>query len=269
MAVVHHAKNSLWGLSMVLEGMGDMKYPDSHQEREALQLALSSLKPVQKHLHGCEELILGCQQLSELLEGPKSQEDKEQKARLMGRLWLKCGTVQQNAVSVLDELKGKKALKSGDRYDSGHITDIPINVILDALRRSYHPHSPNIQWDYDPTLVMHTDPELLEMALTNLINNALNHCPRGTEIVVSAKRYPWKHNRIQFVVSDKGPGIPPELRPLLFSRHKPKHSDPDKQYNTRVGMYITRQLVKAMGGNVKVRSESDKGTSISFILPLA
>ena len=59
------------------------------------------------------------------------------------------------------------------------------------------------------------DRELLTQMLANLVENALRHCPQGTEIELSVRRH---GDRIVATVSDDGPGIPAEEREKVFQR---------------------------------------------------
>jgi signal transduction histidine kinase len=62
---------------------------------------------------------------------------------------------------------------------------------------------------------IHGDWELLTQMFSNLVENALRHCPRGTAIELSVTR---QGDRIAAEVGDNGPGIPAEEREKVFQR---------------------------------------------------
>lgn len=59
------------------------------------------------------------------------------------------------------------------------------------------------------------DRELLPQLFSNLIENAIRHCPRGTQITITAKR---ATGSIRVEIADNGPGIPADMRDKVFQR---------------------------------------------------
>lgn len=66
-----------------------------------------------------------------------------------------------------------------------------------------------------PDCLIEGDKELLMQLFVNLVENAMNHCPSGTEITLGLQR---SGTRCIAVVADTGPGIPPEEREKVFRR---------------------------------------------------
>lgn len=66
-----------------------------------------------------------------------------------------------------------------------------------------------------PGGLIHGDSELLTQMFANLVENALRHCPKGTNVELSVRR---DGDRIVATVSDNGPGIPPEEHEKVFRR---------------------------------------------------
>ena len=69
-------------------------------------------------------------------------------------------------------------------------------------------------------------------------------------------------------VSDQGTGIPAEAIPHLFERF---YRAPGKRKTEGIGLglYITKVLVEAHGGHIRVESEVGTGSTFSFTLPVA
>ena len=75
---------------------------------------------------------------------------------------------------------------------------------------------------------------------------------------------------MHITVHDSGIGIPKEQQSLLFQPfHRLAHSSTDHIPGTGLGLYITRKIVEAMGGNITLLSTEGHGTSVTFTLPLA
>ncbi len=107
---------------------------------------------------------------------------------------------------------------------------------------------------------INVDPARITQVLVNLIANALRHTRQGV-ITVSARKCV---GFIEISVSDTGKGIPPEELENLFTRFRPG----DGETGTGLGLYICKYLVEEHDGKILVESTVNKGTTISFTLPL-
>jgi PAS domain S-box-containing protein len=122
--------------------------------------------------------------------------------------------------------------------------------------------SVEIPEDLPPVLA---DPDLLERILLNLLSNAMKYSPPESPVRLTACR---ADGEVLVAVADRGEGIAPEDQPRIFERFcRPKgvrRSD-----SVGLGLYITRMLVEAHGGRIRVESEPGHGSTFSFTLPLA
>jgi signal transduction histidine kinase len=111
--------------------------------------------------------------------------------------------------------------------------------------------------------VILADESRLEHVISNLISNAIKYSPKG-EIRISGQIRP---DVVIVCVSDQGPGIAVEDIPHVFDRF---YRAPDMARNTRgagLGLFLTRSIVEAHGGQIWVNPESGKGARICFSLP--
>ncbi|MHB9026265.1 MAG: sensor histidine kinase [Armatimonadota bacterium] len=108
------------------------------------------------------------------------------------------------------------------------------------------------------------DVNRLERILMNLLSNALKYSPPDSPVtVVVTLREP----SIAVSVSDQGQGIDPEDLPLIFERFHRMHT-PRREESIGLGLYITRMLVEAHGGEISVESVPGQGSTFTFSLPL-
>ncbi len=114
------------------------------------------------------------------------------------------------------------------------------------------------------------DPQRLQQALTNLIENAIKYSPAGGAIDVRV----WREgDRGCLSVADRGIGIPASDLPDVFDRfHRGANVD-DRQFaGMGLGLYICRAIVEAHGGEIAVVSPSGPGgaggTTFTVRLPL-
>jgi signal transduction histidine kinase len=99
------------------------------------------------------------------------------------------------------------------------------------------------------------DADRLEQILTNLIDNAIKYSPSETTVTVVARDVPGTPEMVEFSVADQGGGIPQEHLPEIFSKFSRLDNPLTRQTEgTGLGLYITRSLVVALGGQIKVSS---------------
>lgn len=113
------------------------------------------------------------------------------------------------------------------------------------------------------------DAQRLRQVLLNLLANAVRFTDEGEVVLrVRTATGPAGMARLQFEVADTGVGIAPQDLPKLF---RPFHQVGDAARHaggTGLGLVISRQLVRAMGGELDVRSAPGHGTSFTFTLDL-
>jgi two-component system sensor histidine kinase BaeS len=103
--------------------------------------------------------------------------------------------------------------------------------------------------------------------ISNLLMNSLRYTPEGGKVEIGAQK---KNSKVEVWVKDTGPGIPQEAIPYIFDRFYRVDKSRSRATGGRgLGLAIARQFVKAHGGEIHAESEIDKGTSISFSLPIA
>jgi two-component system phosphate regulon sensor histidine kinase PhoR len=104
----------------------------------------------------------------------------------------------------------------------------------------------------------------LEHVLSNLVDNAVKYCPSGTRILVSAV---GDDSRVSLIVSDNGPGIPPEHVPRVFERFYRVDAGRSRELGgTGLGLSIVKHMVDTMRGKVSVESALGKGSTFTVSL---
>lgn len=101
--------------------------------------------------------------------------------------------------------------------------------------------------------------------LYNLVQNAINYCPKGSEIKVVSKKL--SHDEIEISVEDNGKGIAMEQMANLFKPFK-SVAKKYKQVGTGLGLYLCKKIVEAHGGDIDVDTEPGKGSRFYFTLPV-
>lgn len=111
------------------------------------------------------------------------------------------------------------------------------------------------------------DPDRLEEILANLVDNAVKYSPEGGIIEIEART---SDNRLIVSVSDPGMGIPPKELDKIFEKfHRVDRGDARSTYGHGLGLYISKRLIEAHGGDIWVESRVGQGSTFKFTLPLA
>jgi signal transduction histidine kinase len=113
----------------------------------------------------------------------------------------------------------------------------------------------------------HADPEKLEQVLVNLLDNAIKYSPSGGLVTVSVTA---RDRRVQLAVRDPGLGIPRSEQERVFEKFY--RVDPNLVHGVRgtgLGLYISRELVKRMDGQIGLVSEEGSGSTFFVELPRA
>ncbi|MBW3621652.1 MAG: HAMP domain-containing histidine kinase [Actinobacteria bacterium] len=110
---------------------------------------------------------------------------------------------------------------------------------------------------------IHADPDKVEQILTNLVENALKYAPESSvRVEVSAD---GASGGVHIAVSDDGPGIPHDQTRRIFEKFGRGRGQ--RRAGTGLGLYITRGLAHAMGGDVTCESTVDVGSTFRVRLP--
>jgi PAS domain S-box-containing protein len=110
------------------------------------------------------------------------------------------------------------------------------------------------------------DPTKLRRVLVNLIENAVKYSPEGGPVVL---RVDAENGRLRVHVSDQGLGIARADQERIFEKFY--RADPQLARGvggTGLGLYISRELVQRMGGEIEVDSEPGRGSTFTVQLPV-
>ncbi|MBN9692050.1 MAG: hypothetical protein J0M24_17545 [Verrucomicrobia bacterium] len=107
----------------------------------------------------------------------------------------------------------------------------------------------------------------VQLALTNLLDNALKHAPPSSVVTVTLET---RDSLVLLSVADTGPGIPPEDHARIFERFYRRGSELRRETRgVGLGLALVKHLAEAHGGQVRVRSQVGQGATFTLELPLA
>lgn len=117
----------------------------------------------------------------------------------------------------------------------------------------------------EPGISIHTDADMLSTVIRNLISNAIKFSNSGGRVDVFA--FP-KGNHVEISITDYGVGMPRETTDRLFNTLE-SLTQPGtmNEQGSGLGLIICNQLVTDLGGQIKVSSEPQRGSTFTVSLP--
>jgi signal transduction histidine kinase/ActR/RegA family two-component response regulator len=111
------------------------------------------------------------------------------------------------------------------------------------------------------------DASRVRQILHNLLGNAIKFTETG-KVLLNLARSP-ENSAMRFQITDTGVGIPPDELPRIFDAfHQVNAAYSRQQLGTGLGLTITREIARAMGGDVVCESQLGKGSVFTITLPL-
>jgi len=118
-----------------------------------------------------------------------------------------------------------------------------------------------------PGVSVSTDRLVLREAVTNIIDNAIKHSPRGSSIQVDVRT---DGSHALLTVTDEGPGVPVEYRDRVFDRFFRIDEGRSRDHGgSGLGLAIAKWAVEAHDGRISVDENATGGSVFRISLPLA
>jgi light-regulated signal transduction histidine kinase (bacteriophytochrome) len=123
-----------------------------------------------------------------------------------------------------------------------------------------------IEWDISPVLpVLHADPTLMQVAMRNLMGNAVKYS-RDREVTQVRVRAVERHGRTGVEVVDNGVGFDMRYVDKLFGVFQRLHQS-EQFEGTGIGLASFRRIVERHGGEVWAHGAPGQGARFGFVLP--
>ncbi len=185
---------------------------------------------------------------------------------------------QRELVTIVDEEADRMTRLVSDSIELARIGSAPISLKQDV----YHPaeivasatdnlrslfEGRNLRTDIasglSPVLA---DKTMTELALRQILNNALKYSPAGSEVAIRARQ---EGKFVLITVTDHGPGIAPGEEKKIFDKFYRASDVRNRVPGTGLGLSITREIIESQGGEVVLNSDVSRGASFTITLPMA
>ena len=153
------------------------------------------------------------------------------------------------------------------------ITDTPVTRLLESLEDLVRPQIDRkslsfLQSAPDESVLIRADEEKVRQILLNLVTNAVKFTDSGGLVAVECDA---DATSVRIAVRDTGRGIPPQHLERIFDPFVQidREQTPRSQQGVGLGLSISRELAKGMGGSLTVVSALGEGTTFTVTLPRA
>ena len=167
------------------------------------------------------------------------------------------------------------ALEIGSKEEMLKFEKISVAIVVQETLKhfpAFQQHIHQIRLDIPTDMTIWGSVECLRHILHNLFSNAFKYSPSNAPVIVRARHCAETPSQICICIQDAGPGIPPEEIPLLFRQFVRLQRDLGGTVRgSGLGLYISKRLVEAMGGEIWVESKgvAGLGSLFYFTLPSA
>ena len=229
------------------------------QDYQALQLQ-AKISEMKEHVfravaHDLRAPLLGLQGYLHILQsGKASEEEKKQYLTLMGE-------AARNLSALLEDVLDVSRVEAGmltpqkETLDLGELA----RQVTDTLSPTAAEKNLTLE-NHISSLSVAADPKLLRRVLTNLVSNAIKFTEKGF-VRIRAK----ETKKCYFItVEDSGIGMSEQEIKGLFQKYHQVHAD---KPGYGLGLFISRQIVQAHDGTLRVSSTPGKGSTFTVELP--
>ncbi|HRK28807.1 MAG TPA: ATP-binding protein [Chitinophagales bacterium] len=180
----------------------------------------------------------------------------------------------ENLLRLINQLLDLSKLESGNlqlQWVQGNIVPY-LRYIVESLQSLANTQQISLQTQIiDAEIVMDYDPERILQIVYNLLSNAIKFTPAGGQVVLSIDNIQDSSGKpqLRLRVTDTGVGISPTDLPFIFDRfYQANNLIKAKTGGTGIGLALTQELVKAMGGSITVTSQPNIATTFTVLLPI-
>ncbi|MBK3516542.1 sensor histidine kinase [Carboxylicivirga marina] len=226
--------------------------------RENEKLKTAFIENISHELRTPMNAIVGFTEIAQT-EGASQEEIKQYLGIILNS--------SKQLLSIVNDVMDTSLLESGNSYVNNE--QVELGLLMDNVHAYFSPlMKDNVQLKLKTEgsdVAIYTDKEKLTRVFHNLVNNAI----KFTHIGRIEFGYQIEKQDIVFFVKDTGVGIRSELQHTIFERFKQAEIElANRTGGTGLGLSICKEILKLLGGKMWLESESGKGASFYFSMPI-
>ncbi|MGI9373044.1 MAG: sensor histidine kinase [Hyphomicrobiales bacterium] len=169
-----------------------------------------------------------------------------------------------NQILELSKIQAGKLNMEYTMFEFDQLVQSTVNIIAQRAKEG------EIELSYQGTSEVpqfYGDPLRIKQVLINLLTNAIKFTPPGGQVTLTAPKLVGEF--VEVSITDTGVGMSEEqLRTAMQPFGQVNSSESAKNEGTGLGIPISKSIIELHGGTFDVKSASDKGTVVTFLLPI-
>ncbi len=229
--------------------------------RDVLENRESVEHYVQTLTHELKSPVAAIRGASELLQ----EETMPQPQRL--KFLKNIQTESLRAQDLLDRLLALASLEKQKTLEDAKEVDLSViaREVCDHFMPVFTQRNLKLDSWIEESLLVRGEPFLLQTALTNLVQNAVEFSPDGGMVSIGLKTM---DHRAWFIVEDEGPGLPDYARKRVFERFYSLPRPHSGKKSSGLGLCFVREAALLHGGSVELENrDTGKGARATFSMP--
>ena len=219
---------------------------------------------VQTLTHEVKSPLSAIRGAAELLQEPMADADR---ARFASNIVRESERIRQ----LVERMMELTALESRQRLDAP--MRVPLRPLLLELAASVEPtaaaRGQHVSVEAGPeadALAVEGDALLLQRAVANLVDNALDFSPDGATVTLDLAR---RGRSVEVSVRDRGPGVPEYAEGRVFEKFYSLARPHSRKRSTGLGLSFVREIAELHHGRAALRNDPEGGAIATLSLPLA
>ena len=228
--------------------------------REALAGHAYVEQYVEALTHEIKSPISAIRGAAEILEDPSLP--FEQRARFLSNIQSETHRIQElvDRMLKLSELEARRALGSRVPVLLAPIARTIVEGAEPALLKKHLRADVQIA----PDVRVSGDPLLLHLAVSNLVQNAIDFSPEHGRIAIRGTK---TGDRVELCVDDEGPGVPEFAQARIFEKFFSLERPDTGKKSTGLGLNFVKEVAALHGGTVEVNNLPERGLRAQMMLP--
>ncbi len=188
--------------------------------------------------------------------------DKDKKELLVDRCVKEANRLNDlcNNMLLASQMEGGQYKRSRESFSFTELVE-------DSLKDYDHRYPNRISADTLPEYNLTGDRVLIQMAVNNLLENAIKYTPKDKPVMVTMEE---RNNYISLQVADLGQGIPEEEKAKIFNKfYRIGSEETRKSKGTGLGLYLTAKIVRQHKGKISVKDNQPNGAIFDISFPIS
>jgi two-component system sensor histidine kinase CiaH len=164
-----------------------------------------------------------------------------------------------NNILFASQLEGRQYKAARERFNLS-------DLVEDAVAGYASRYPRRFEEEIMPGIHITGDKIMLQMAISNLIENAVKYTPTDKPVLISLDK---KNNVAAIHVIDQGPGVPDSEKKKVFNKfYRMGNEENRTAKGTGLGLYLTNKIVLQHKGRITIKDNSPTGADFEMCLPL-